>query len=267
MPLSPEGALSFTANPLLGAVLGSNDNLSHEMEEYREKQKERELHLLGTMLFQALMLALCIVLYVKWTWSHFNSPWESAVFYGFAGFSVQAGFYFIYRAMFEDTASHRRQLKKMRHGNKRKMAGMKFEVEKSQQELMLQQQMVQFQNMLTTSIANDGYIDQAEDMMLQNQMASIQAQINQMKLPPQQAAQQQLAQQQLAQQPMQLNVDPKTLGMDRHTIMGIPVGPSLLPNFNLTPVASTPIIPSEQISSTPSANLMPNGADEILHSE
>ena len=50
-----------------------------------------------------------------------------------------------YRAMFEDTASHRRQLKKMRSGNRRKMAAMKFQVEKSQQELMLQQQMGQFQ--------------------------------------------------------------------------------------------------------------------------
>ena len=263
MPLSPEGPLSFGANPLLGAMMGvEGDTSNAEMEEYKEKQRERELHLLGTMLFQALMLALCIVLYVQWDWSHFNNPWESAIFYGFAGFSVQAGFYFVYRAMFEDTASHRRQLKKMRHGNRRKMAAMKFQVEKSQQELMLQQQMAQFQQMLTSSIANDGYIDQTEDMMLQNQMANIQSLINQMKTPTQAAQIQQ-------QVPQQLNLDPKTMGVDRHRVMGIPVGPSLVPNFNLSPVASAPVIPQESMSTVPSVqpNLVPNGANDILHSE
>ena len=262
MPLSPEGPLSFGANPVLGAVMGmdAGGDVNAEMEEYKEKQRERELHLLGTMLFQALMLALCIVLYVQWDWSHFNNPWESAIFYGFAGFSVQAGFYFIYRAMFEDTASHRRQLKKMRHGNRRKMAAMKFQVEKSQQELMLQQQMAQFQHMLTNSIANDGYIDQTEDMMLQNQMSNIQALINQMKTPTQQA--------QLAQQPQQV-LDPKAMGLDRQRIMGIPVGPNLVPNFNLSPVASAPVIPQESMSTVPSVqpNLVPQGAEDILHPE
>ena len=263
MPLGPDGALSLGANPVLGAVMGMDDgNVNAEMEEYRERQRERELHLLGTMLFQALMLALCIVLYVQWEWSHFNNPWESAIFYGFAGFSVQAGFYFVYRAMFEDTASHRRQLKKMRSGNRRKMAAMKFQVEKSQQELMLQQQMGQFQMMLQNSIANDGYIDQTEDMMLQNQMANIQALISQMKTPTQQA--------QLAQQPQQqISLDPKAMGVDRHRVMGIPVGPSLVPNFNLSPVASAPVIPQESMSSVPSAqaSLVPQGAEDILHSE
>jgi len=263
MPLSPEGPLAFGTNPVLGAVMGmdNNENLNAEMEEYKEKQRERELHLLGTMLFQAVMLALCIVLYVQWEWSHFNNPWESAIFYGFAGVSVQAGFYFIYRAMFEDTASHRRQLKKMRSGNRRKMAAMKFQVEKSQQELMLQQQMAQFQMMIQNSIANDGYIDQTEDMMLQNQMNNIQALINQMKTPTQQA--------QLAQQPQQLVLDPKAMGVDRHRVMGIPVGPSLVPNYNLNPVASAPVIPPESMSSPQSVqpNLVPQGASDILHSE
>ena len=258
MPFGPDSPIGFTGNPLLGAMMGSEENVSPEMEEYREKQRERELHLLGTMLFQALMLALSILLYVEWTWSHFNSAYESAVFYGFAGFSVQAGFYFIYRAMFEDSASHRRQLKKMRSGNRRKMAGMKFQVEKSQQEMMLKQQMIQFEMMLQNSMA-DGVIDNQEDAMLQNQMANIQSLINTMKQP-----------QQVQQQ---VSLDPKAMGLDRQRIMGIPVGPSLVPQYNMQPVASAPVIPQESISTVPSqqqntqSNLVPSGANNILHSE
>ena len=105
MPLGPDSPIGFAANPVLGAVMGMEDDVSSEMQEYKEQQRERELHLLGTMLFQALMLALCILLYQEWTWSHFNTAYESAIFYGFAGFSVQAGFYFVYRAMFEDSAA------------------------------------------------------------------------------------------------------------------------------------------------------------------
>ena len=258
MQFGPDSPMGFAGNPLLGAMMGSDENVSPEMEEYRERQRERELHLLGTMLFQALMLALSILLYVEWTWSHFNSAYESAVFYGFAGFSVQAGFYFIYRAMFEDSASHRRQLKKMRSGNRRKMAGMKFQVEKSQQEMMLKQQMIQFEMMLQNSMA-DGVIDNNEDAMLQNQMANIQSLINTMKQP-----------QQVQQQ---VSLDPKAMGLDRQRIMGIPVGPSLVPQYNMQPVASAPVIPQESISTVPlqqqhtQSNLVPSGAENILHSE
>ena len=263
MQFGPDSPIGFAANPLLGAMMGSED-VSPEMEEYRERQRERELHLLGTMLFQALMLALSILLYVEWTWSHFNSAYESAVFYGFAGFSVQAGFYFIYRAMFEDSASHRRQLKKMRSGNRRKMAGMKFQVEKSQQEMMLKQQMVQFEMMLQNSMA-DGVIDSQEDAMLQNQMANIQNIINTMKAPQQM--------QQQVQPQQQVNLDPKAMGLDRQRIFGVPVGPSLVPQYNMQPVASAPVIPQEQISTIPTqaqhsqSNLVPSGAENILHSE
>ena len=159
--------------------------------------------------------------------------------------------------MFEDSASHRRQLKKMRSGNRRKMAAMKFQVEKSQQELMLQQQMAQFQLMIQNSLANDGVIDSQEDAMLQQQMANIQNMINQMKAPSTQP-----------QQAQQLSLDPKALGLDRQRVFGVPVGPSLVPEYNMQPVASAPTIPAESISTVPSqANLMPSGASDILHTE
>lgn len=142
------------------------------------------------------------------------------------------------------------------------MAGMKFQVEKSQQEMMLKQQMVQFEMMLNNSMA-DGVIDSQEDAMLQSQMANIQSLINTMKAP---AAQQQPQQQ-------QVNLDPKAMGLDRQRIMGIPVGPSLVPQYNMQPVASAPVIPQEQISTIPTqaqqtqGTLVPSGAQNILHSE
>jgi len=55
--------------------------------------------------------------------------------------------------------------------------------------------------------------------------------------------------------------------------MGIPVGPSLVPEYNMQPVASAPVIPQESISTIPSqaqqaqSNLVPQGAQNILHSE
>lgn len=74
---------------------------------------------------------------------------------------------------------------------------------------------------------------------------------------------------QAQQQPQQqVSLDPKAMGMDRHRVMGIPVGPSLVPDYNIQPVASAPTIPAESISTAPSqANLMPSGASDILHTE
>ena len=112
-----QSGIPIGTNPLLETMMfgDGSHNASAEMQEYREKQREAELRLLGTMLFQSILLAFCILLYVSWDWSHFNSAYESAIFYGFAGFSVQAAFYFIYRAVFEDSSDHRRQLKRMRN--------------------------------------------------------------------------------------------------------------------------------------------------------
>ena len=101
MVVSPE---MIGNNPLLNTLWGSE--VGEEEQDYRDQLRESELRLLGTMLFQSVLLAFCILLYVNWTWSHFNTAYESAIFYGFAGFSVQAAFYFIYRAAFEDSNQH-----------------------------------------------------------------------------------------------------------------------------------------------------------------
>lgn len=194
-------------------------NASVEMQEYRERQRESELRLLGTMLFQSILLSFCILLYVSWDWSHFNSAYESAIFYGFAGFSVQAAFYFIYRAVFEDSSDHRRQLKRMRNKNRQHMAKLKFEQEKAQLESVLNQQMGIYQRNLGAAMADNVITPQESEVLAGNLdainqlMAQIQALQNQVAMPQQQAPRQ--------------PVTPESLGIDRHRIMGIPVGPKL----------------------------------------
>ena len=153
-------------NPLLNAVIfDPHEEESDEMRRYREKQKESELNLLGTMLVQAVVLALCIVLYTEWKWSHFGSTYESALFYGMAGFSVQAAFYFTWRAIFEDSQKHRRQLKRMRSSNRRMMGEMKFQQEKAQLQAVLNQQMGIYEQNLTAAM-EDNVIDAQESQVL-----------------------------------------------------------------------------------------------------
>ena len=216
-----QSGIPIGTNPLLETMMfgdGSKD-MTEEMQEYREKQKEAELRLLGTMLFQSVLLAFCIMLYVNWSWSHFNTAYESAIFYGFAGFSVQAAFYFIYRAVFEDSSDHRRQLKRMRNKNRQRMAHLKFEQEKAQLEAVLGQQMSIYQNNLGAAMA-DNVITPQESEVLAGNLGEIQQLMAQL---------QQL--QQLQQQPQQVKqsqpVTAESLGIDRHRIMGIPVGPKL----------------------------------------
>lgn len=216
-----QSGIPIGTNPLLETVMFGNNNqdMTDEMQEYRERQKEAELRLLGTMLFQSVLLAFCILLYVNWSWSHFDNSYESAIFYGFAGFSVQAAFYFVYRAVFEDSSDHRRQLKRMRNKNRQRMAHLKFEQEKAQLETVLNQQMGIYQRNLGAAMA-DNIITPQESEVLAGNLGEIQQLMAQL---------QQL--QQLQQQPQQVKQSPpvtaESLGIDRHRIMGIPVGPKL----------------------------------------
>jgi hypothetical protein len=215
-----QSGIPIGTNPLLETMMfgdGSKD-MTEEMQEYREKQKESELRLLGTMLFQSVLLAFCIMLYVNWSWSHFNTAYESAIFYGFAGFSVQAAFYFIYRAVFEDSSDHRRQLKRMRNKNRQRMAHLKFEQEKAQLEAVLGQQMGIYQRNLGAAM-EDNVITPQESEVLAGNLGEIQQLMAQLQYI-----------QNLQQQPQQANspqVTAESLGIDRHRIMGIPVGPKL----------------------------------------
>lgn len=236
-------------NPLLNTLLGE---LNEEEQEYRDQLRESELRLLGTMLFQSILLAFCILLYVNWTWSHFNTAYESAMFYGFAGFSVQAAFYFIYRAAFEDSNQHRRQLKRMRNANRRRMAALKFEQEKAQLEAVLNQQMVLYQQNLGAAMT-DGYISPNESQMLAGNLQGIQAALSQ--LAALQGGQQTMPQQGL--QPSGAKpLTPEAFGIDRHRVMGIPVGPKLSLNV---PIPTKP--QSGESSEKKSLDLTPEGVE------
>ena len=165
-----QSGIPIGTNPILETVMfgDSTKDMSDEMQEYREKQKEAELRLLGTMLFQSVLLGFCILLYVNWSWSHFQNAYESAMFYAFAGFSVQAAFYFIYRAVFEDSSDHRRQLKRMRTKNRQRMAHLKFQQEKSQLETVLNQQMGIYQANLGAAMADNVITPQESEVLAGN---------------------------------------------------------------------------------------------------
>lgn len=88
-------------------------------------------------------------------------------------FSLQAALYFTYRTMFEDSSNYRKELKRMKNKQRKRMAQMSFEMRKMQTETLLSQQMQQYQQQMTLANA-DGYIDNSEQAMLQQQLAAIQ---------------------------------------------------------------------------------------------
>jgi hypothetical protein len=210
-------------------------------------QREQETRLLGTFMVQAIFLSLAIMLYSTWEWSQFGEPYESALFYGILGFSLQASMYFVYRTMFEDSSRHRRELKRMRNKQKNKMALIKFDIEKHQMENLLESQMQQYQNSMGVAMS-DGQIDQSEAALLRQQLAALTQtaeQINQTT--PQQESLEDIA---------------KRLGLDRFRIGPIPVGPKL--------TISQPPVTAVNLASSPvenKLNLSPPGTTEEQASE
>ena len=54
--------IGMMTNPLVGSLLANDGNeLNEELMLAREEQREHELRLLGTFLFQAVFLSLCIL--------------------------------------------------------------------------------------------------------------------------------------------------------------------------------------------------------------
>ena len=192
---------------------------SYTLDDVKDIQKEQEVRLLGTFLIQAIILALAILLYESWSWSQFSSSYEAAMFYGLVGFSLQASVYYVWRTIFEDSASYRRKLKRKRGRYKNKMAELKFEIEEKQLEALMESQIQRYKD--TSGIAlQDNQLSEAERQALASQWQQIQ---------------------QTAQQ--HSNVDPATggmheeidnlaqhLGVDRYRIAGIPMGPKLTVN-------------------------------------
>lgn len=171
MQFGPDLPVPMNNNRVLKALMATApDDEPAELQEYREQVRENELNLLGSMLFHAMVLGACILLYTKWEWSQFGSAYESATFYALAGFFVQAGFYFMWRAAFEDSSSHRRKMRKMRTKNRKRIQGIRYSVEEAQQEAALRHQMMELENMLTATMADNVVTPQeGNDLMVQMQ--------------------------------------------------------------------------------------------------
>jgi len=194
---------------------GDNNTQFNEMtnEDIVQMQKEQENRLIGSMMVQSIFLALAIMLYETWSWGKFGQVWQSALLYGMLAFCFQASLYLLYRTMFEDSTNYRRNIKRMKNKNKRRMAQIKYEVDKQRTEWMLEQQIAQFQQSAMMAQA-DGIVSPAEQAVLNQQYQQVQ-QMDQQN--PQVNANVQYDLDALARQ----------LGLDRHRVGPIPVGPSL----------------------------------------
>lgn len=237
--------LGMMTNPLVSNLFADTDATSEEIVAMKEEQKDRELRLLGTMLFQALFLSLCILLYDRWTWSQFSSPYESMVFWFTASFALQAGIYFIYRATLEDSSQHRKGLKRLRRQSRQKLTQIKYQHERMQLEQALAQQQMLFNQSIENALRDDGKIDAKEqediNQALLNLLATMQEKNS---LDSNKGVDTPLVNTPHSLQPSGTRTQPPTpeeLGIDRHRMMGvIPMSPSL------TIPQRQPIIPMEQ---------------------
>jgi hypothetical protein len=212
MPIDP------SRSPLTDAMFsGTSTQQFQEMsnDDIVQLQKEQENRLIGSMMIQSIFLALALMLYESWSWGKFDQVWQSALLYGMLAFTFQASLYLLYRSMFEDSTNYRRQIKRMKSKNKRRMAQIKYEVDKQRTEWMLDQQVQQFQSNAVMAQA-DGVMTPQEQAMLQQQYQHVQ-QLDQ-QVPSVNANVQ-----------YDLDALAKQLGLDRHRIGPIPMGPSLTP--------------------------------------
>ena len=170
MPIDP------TRSPLTDAMFTQTvPTQFQEMtnEDIVQMQKEQENRLIGSMMVQSIFLAMAIMLYESWSWGKFGQVWQSALLYGMLAFCFQASLYLLYRTMFEDSTNYRRQIKRMKGKNKRRMAQIKYEVDKQRTEWMLEQQINQFQSNAVMA-QSDGMITPMEQSVLQQQYRQVQ---------------------------------------------------------------------------------------------
>ena len=107
--------------------------------------KEKEHLILGAMLFQALLLGLCVILYEYWEWSHFDSTWESGLFYFCAAFVFQGACYYAYNLWYGSKEKQKRE----EAFNQRMMQRAKAE------QTYMQQQMRLMNSMMSSTKQND----------------------------------------------------------------------------------------------------------------
>ena len=223
MPIAPP------TSPVLDLMYqGSHMNVGETVsrEEMMELQREQESRLLGTFFVQAIFLSLAIMLYSSWEWSQFSDPWQSAFFYGLLSFSMQAALYFSYRTLFEDSSNYRKELKRMKNKQKRRMAKMSFEVRKMQTESLLQNQMGQYKMQMQMA--------QADGVITPDEQAILDLTRNQIQQTAQGAGMGNMDVEALA----------KQLGLDQYRIGPIPIGPKMV--FNQQPINTMMVDTNQQ---------------------
>jgi len=170
MPYDP------TRNPLTDAMFTQTVAPQYQEmtnEDIVQMQKEQENRLIGSMMVQSIFLAMALMLYESWSWGKFDAVWQSALLYGMLAFCFQASLYLLYRTMFEDSTNYRRNIKRMKNKNKRRMAQIKYEVDKQRTEWMLEQQINQFRSSAMMAQA-DGVMSPQEQAVLQQQYQQVQ---------------------------------------------------------------------------------------------
>ena len=230
MPIPPP------SNPLIDLYYQDNSGIEENLskEDMQELQRENDGRLLGTFFVQAIFLSLAIMLHESWTWSQFNTAYESALFYGMFAFTFQAALYWSYRVMFEDQSNHRKEMRRMRNKQKRAMAKSKMQMQKQQLDYLQRQQQVQLNNTIHVALA-DNQISPEEQTLIQQQLAAVN---------------------QTQQQQVDLEGLAKELGVDRFRVGPIPLGPKL----TLSQVPTVPVVLQNQQDST--LNLTPTGTEE-----
>ena len=230
MPISPPNS------PLLDLMYNQTQEIGDTIskEDMMEMQREQEARLLGTFFVQAIFLSLAIMLYSAWEWSQFSEPWESALFYGLMAFSLQAALYFTYRTMFEDSSNYRKELKRMKNKQRKRMAQMSFEMRKMQTENLLQQQMAQYKAQMQMAQA-DGIITPDEQAILNHQMSQIQNTAQTSGLGN-----------------MDIEELARQLGIDRFRLGPIPLGPKLTMAQQPVNNVVIPSVPDNKLDLDPS---------------
>ena len=197
---------------------GIGDKDVWTQDEVYEFQREQEQSLIRNVALDSIILILAIVLYESSDIKNFYNVYYTAAFFGVMAFSFHIGFRFAFRSLYEDSAIHRRENKRMKRKMRKEMSNLKLEMDQQRQQALFKHQMA--------------------SMRVQHEMAGLDGTIS----PQEQAILDNTHQQMMSQYtPQQLDDMAKQMGIDRHRVGPIPVGPSL--TISPAPLGNVAVIP------------------------
>ena len=183
---------------------GMADKQTWTQDEVYEFQREQEQSLIRNVALDSIILILAMILYESSDIKNFYNVYYTASFFGVMAFSFHIGFRFAFRSMYEDSAIHRRENKRMKRKMRKEMSGLKLQMDKQRQQALFQHQMTAMKSQYDMAML-DGNISQQEQAMLDNTQAQMATHYT----------------------PQQLDDMARQLGIDRHRVGPIPVGPPL----------------------------------------